>query len=209
MKIYINDQGKIRGENPDYPFPDAARQSSFDSREWEQLWKEYETDLQLAKDHSIEFEDQRVIQGYLPNNAFTRTDADESKLIPGIYEVSLPEVEMVEQVFGNGKWCDRMFSGDNYKLPSREYRTVFRFVERKEDKSLHEICKHCKGQGTYSEDVAGDGRGRETFTCDYCEGTGVTPSESLNDWVRLNKIGGRWIDHSGREWVQPDSQNTK
>jgi hypothetical protein len=30
----------------------------------------------------------------------------------------------------------------------------------------------------------------------------LTPSESLNDWVRLNKIGGRWVDHSGREWVQ-------
>jgi hypothetical protein len=142
-KVWITDQGKIRGEHPDYPFPDAVRQSSFDSREWEQLWKEYETALQLAKDHSIEFDlekDREVIRILIR----TETNIWENSIKPGIYTVDLPEVEMVEQYRGKLSierpddygWVDgRVHDKVKKKYPDGfEYRTVFRFVERKEEK---------------------------------------------------------------------------
>ena len=48
-----------------------------------------------------EFEDQRIVQGYLPDSAFTRTDTDESALIPNTELELAVEVEEVPFLEGD------------------------------------------------------------------------------------------------------------
>jgi hypothetical protein len=121
MKIFITDQGKIRGENPvwKFPHPDHTKDNLYFSC------------LKRAKDHSIEFERKERFYNELEKRPAEYKIIKDASFKPGIYEVSLPKVEMVGQQKRGDKWYDIEQLDPVIGFP--EYRTVFRFVERKEE----------------------------------------------------------------------------
>lgn len=178
MKIYITDQGQIRGEHPDYPFPPPGCMRDALDYMRDALYHEH---IKLAKDHSIEFEDQERVLKLVKISLVDKTDDWPIKPHPGIYTVDLPEVEMVEQfkAYNNG-WKDR---ADYKHIPlMSDERTVFCFVEREEDqkKALIDMMKQDEESGMYEGkgepegSYAGEGMADQTFS-DYIQGlSGVT-----------------------------------
>lgn len=112
MTIYINDQGQIFGEHPEwkFPHPDHTKDNLYFSC------------LKRAKYYAILFEDHWNVIVRLPSIA---TDI-KTGLRPGIYTVDLPEVEIITQTKDllTGLWVNG--SGP-------ETRQLYRFVERKEE----------------------------------------------------------------------------
>ena len=170
MKIYINDKSEIRGENPSYPFPNPPEYLE-DSPLWNSI-------IDKAKEHSILFEDQERGEKI---NRVASIDRRRKRNAPitartifpqpdTIYTIDLPEVEIVEQfqyVYpGSNLWHDAPYTGGDDEM-KRQYRTVYRFVERKEEptgqlnheemKSIYDPIKQAESQEELWDEVYNNG----------------------------------------------------
>ena len=127
--ILISSDGKVKGSKTEPPGKPIIDEWSTEKN----ILDNYEISISLWKESCLEFEDQRVIQGYLPDSVFTRTEGDESALIPNtILSVELPETVEVEQYqYVNAPecgWFDYSTISRDAQVEPKSYRKILRFV---------------------------------------------------------------------------------
>lgn len=124
--ILISSDGKVKGSKTEPPGKPIIDEWSTEKN----ILDNYEISISLWKESCLEFEDQRVIQGYLPDSVFTRTEGDESALIPDtILSVELPPtIDVWQYQSTEGLWLDdhsESYKEGNYTI---KYRKILRMV---------------------------------------------------------------------------------
>lgn len=113
--------------------------------------EKYSADLQALWDASPEWEDQRMIKSWLPDNAFVRNDDDEGVTVDGIYPLEGVEAKQVWKMAdgGGAGWNDIDEKTYNYyKEHGGWVKPFLRLIPQpNSEQKKKNLCHDCDGSG--------------------------------------------------------------